>query len=129
MSDLNQGRMRPEAGAEAPAALARFLRAEHPSKTAEAVAARTGIARDTVANWLKLRHPPSLSHFLRLTLAYGPGLIAAVLPARAGAVPDWLELAVGAHDHARMAAQVAALQERMRRTCASRAAPWREPES
>lgn len=70
-----------------PAAFAAFLRARHPSKPAEHCAALTGIPVESVDKMLKRESLPNGRNFLLCIVAYGPDLIAAVLP---GADERWL---------------------------------------
>jgi hypothetical protein len=68
--------------------VATFLRAQHPSKTADCVAANTGCSRGQVLKWLELSSAPGGWAMVRLTKAYGPGFLAAVMGELA---PDWLD--------------------------------------
>lgn len=79
-----------------------FLRRLYPRKTAETVAADTGISQSTVATWVDRCASPNSAGFVALTLAYGPEFLAAITGAR---VPAWLDRAVRAERLARLEAQ------------------------
>lgn len=57
-----------------------FLRAKHPLKTAQCVAADTGISFKTVHSWLLGNSKPGWHHTLQLIGTYGPEFLAAVCP-------------------------------------------------
>lgn len=57
-----------------------FLRSKHPLKTAQCVAAETGISFKTVHSWLCGNSKPGWHHTLALIGAYGPEFLAAVCP-------------------------------------------------
>lgn len=57
-----------------------FLRERHPVKTADSVAAETGISANTVAQWFKGNSRPGWAHTNALISAYGPEFLAAVCP-------------------------------------------------
>lgn len=63
-----------------------FVRQMYPIKTADCVAADTGLPVQTVRRWLEGAAKPSWVGFSRLILAYGPGFLAAVFPRQ----PAWL---------------------------------------
>jgi hypothetical protein len=63
-----------------------FIRALYPIKTADCVAADTGLPVQTVRRWLEGVAKPSFIGFSRLILAYGPAFLAAVFPRQ----PAWL---------------------------------------
>lgn len=69
--------------------LCRFLRSIHPAKTAERVAADTGLPITTVARWMEREGSPSAPALLRLASVYGPDVLAAVAPEL-----PWLAVAV-----------------------------------
>lgn len=69
-----------------PERVAAFLRQMHPVKTAEAVAAETGLACDTVRKWLARASAPALPALLALIAVYGPDFLDAVL----ARPPDWV---------------------------------------
>lgn len=62
------------------AAFGSFIRLQHPSKTAECCSALTTIPVDSVEKMLKRETLPNGRNFLLCIIAYGPNLIAAVLP-------------------------------------------------
>lgn len=117
------GTIRPEAGGVPrrwqvdPAGLARFLRAQHPVKPAEHAAARTGIPVETVAKLLARETLPVGRTLLAFIVAYGPDLLAAVLP---GAEARWLAGARILADQARLEAEL----ERTRAAMAANAGRW-----
>lgn len=90
-------------------ALADFLRRRHPIKTADCVAAETGVPVGTVENWLCGRAAPAGSSFAALLVAYGPAVLAAALPV----VPRWVDEAARAEALARLEAEQARLAARM----------------
>lgn len=83
-----------------------FLRSRYPSKTAESVAADTGIGAETVKKWLDGAARPSWDGALTLVFAYGPAFLAAVCPTS----PKWID---EAHRRERLAA-LEAQQARIR---------------
>ena len=86
--------------------LAQFLRARHPQDTSNHVAAETGIAARTVANWLVEGTAPTFAHAMRLVAAYGPSLIVAcVTPC-----PGWAQLAAATERRRAIEAELARLQ-------------------
>lgn len=96
MSDLLTGQRCPRRKASLPivgepdvASLIAFLRAAHPRDTAKCVAAAIDAPPETIGNWLKGKAQPSLRHFGRLMMAYGPDLVAATFPN----APAWLDAA------------------------------------
>lgn len=64
-----------------------FIRRRYPMKTAESVAADTGIGAETVKKWLDGSARPSWDGVFALICAYGPAFLAAVLPN----APQWLD--------------------------------------
>lgn len=68
----------------------RLFRRHHPVKTAEAVAARIGARPRTVENWMSGVAAPSLAWFVRIVDAYGPQVLAELMPERCG----WLAAAL-----------------------------------
>jgi hypothetical protein len=87
------------------------LRARHPVKTAEHVAALTGEPVATIRKWLEGRARPGWRAWLKLIGVYGPDILAAAFETP----PEWLDEAARAQKRAWLAAEYAALQER----------PWR----
>lgn len=64
-----------------------FVRRLYPSKTADCVAADTGVPSQTVRRWLEGVSKPSWVAFSRLIFAYGPAFLVAVYPK----APKWLD--------------------------------------
>lgn len=94
------------------AGLRRFLVMKHPAKTADHVAAETGLPVRNVQRWLSDQpSEPSLSNFIRLFVVYGAPLLAASLTE----CPEWLD------DHARLA-KLAELERDIARAEAERTA-------
>lgn len=89
--------------------LALFLRAQHPDKTAVNVAARAKLPADTVKKWLCGAALPNGRAMLVLACAYGPEVMVAMLRNP----PGWLDEAAQAAKHARLTAQVVALQAKI----------------
>ncbi len=57
-----------------------FLKARHPTKTAQAIAARTGLSPDTIDKWLRGTGAPSFDATMILAVIYGPEFLAACVP-------------------------------------------------
>lgn len=68
-----------------------FLRARHPHKTADHVAATSGCSRSQVLKWLERESVPNGLAMLRLAHAYGPEFLEACLGDHA---PNWLRKGV-----------------------------------
>lgn len=64
-----------------------FIRAKYPMKTAESVAADTGVGVETVKKWLDGSVRPSWDGIFALICAYGPAFLVAVYPS----APAWLD--------------------------------------
>lgn len=78
-----------------------FIRAKYPMKTAESIAADTGVGVETVKKWLDGSVRPSWDGIFALICAYGmPFMVATVVTK-----PQWLE---EAHRSERLAALEAA---------------------
>lgn len=110
MSALFKGRNRPSSGAKSPlhlGRLAQFLRRIEPLDTAAVVAAETGIAEETIRNWLKGRNGLQAGHLIALTAAYGPDALAAAF---GPAAPAWLDSACRAARAAAIEARIAELE-------------------
>jgi transcriptional regulator with XRE-family HTH domain len=108
MSDLKLVKFDPIAvkvDPELEAAIA-FFRARHPVKTADFVAAETGISRETVAQWLKRNSRPGWRHVFALIAAYGPEFLAAVYQR----APRWIDGAARQARQQALEAQLAATQ-------------------
>jgi len=90
-----------------------FVRRLYPVKTADCVAADTGVPAQTVRRWLEGVAKPSWTAFSRLIFAYGPAFLVAVYPN----APRWLDEAHRREQQAalraeqqRIAEQLAALE-------------------
>ena len=83
-----------------------FLRALYPVKTADNVAADTGISANTVSKWLDRGSAPTSWAFLRLLEAYGAEFACAVM----AKPPVWLDRAAREQKRDRLQAQIATLQ-------------------
>lgn len=94
---------------EAAARVVAFLRARHPIRAADNVAADAGIAADTVRKWFDRASAPSFGAMLLLIRAYGPEILAAAFERP----PQWLDRAARDADRARTWAAIAELQRRL----------------
>ena len=92
-----------------PEILAAFLRRIHPAKTADCVAADSGVAVETVRGWLKGAAKPGCKHLLALIGAYGPELLVAMYPN----APRWLQAAQRAERQRATEDELAALTARL----------------
>lgn len=88
-----------------PDRLAGFLRRLHPAKTADCVAADTGVAAETVRGWLKSSARPGCNHLLALIGAYGPEFLVAMFPNAL----RWLEAAQLAERQSELEAELASV--------------------
>lgn len=70
-----------------PDRLIRFLRGVHPHKTAESVAATTGLPVSTVRKWLDGSSAPGFAATWSLIGAYGLPIVAAVFEIK----PQWID--------------------------------------
>ena len=86
------------------------LRALHPVKTAECVAAATGLPVETIQTWIDRGSCPNLIGYLRVLAAYGPDFVAASMGERS---PAWLTRAGQEAEIARLEAQRAEIERRM----------------
>ncbi len=86
-----------------------FLRDQHPLKTAENVAADTGLSAETVQTWIDRGSAPNVVGMIYLVGAYGPEFLAAAMGDRA---PQWLTAAGQDAELARLDAEMAALKAR-----------------
>ena len=86
-----------------------FLKGLYPVKTADNVAADTGISPNTITKWLDRGSAPTSWAFLRLLEAYGPDLACAVMTAP----PAWLDRAAREQRRERLEAQIASLQSQL----------------
>ena len=85
----------------------------HPFKTAESVAADTGIRAGTVRQWMARESAPNFAAFCKLIGAYGPEILVAALESP----PKWLDDAARAEQLAqadRAVADALAARERLR---------------
>lgn len=89
-----------------------FLRSVYPSKTADQVAADTGIAAGTVRKWLEAKASPSGAAVVLLTAVYGPEFVCAVMDQP----PAWLHENARRAERARIEAQMAVLRARLETT-------------
>lgn len=105
-SEVRVSQSRQSSGAVAPERIFDFLRCRHPQKTADNVAAETGISRETIHAWFTRGSAPSWSHMAVLILVYGPDFLAAALPAR----PAWLDGAAREARRTALEAEIAARQ-------------------
>jgi hypothetical protein len=87
--------------------VAAFLRQRHPTKTADNVAADTGIPVNTVKTWLQRCSSPDADGYTLLWLAYGPEFLAVLADGRA---PQWLLAARREHEAALLKAEIEALK-------------------
>jgi hypothetical protein len=84
-----------------------FLRTRHPVKTADNVAADTGIPVNTIKTWLQRGSAPDAEGYTLLWLAYGPEFLAVLADGRA---PQWLLAARREHEAALLKAEIEALK-------------------
>lgn len=87
-----------------------FLRFRHPVKTADCVAADTGLAPETVQTWIDRCSAPNIVGLIYLVGAYGPDFLAACMGDRA---PEWLTAAGQDAELARLKAEREALDARI----------------
>lgn len=87
-----------------------FLRSKYPTKTAENVAADTGLGIDGIQKALDRGSVPSGLAIAAMILAYGPDFLAALLGER---TPAWLTAAGQDAEIARLQAQREALDARL----------------
>ena len=95
--------------------MCKFLRSRHPVKPAHQVAERTGLSVDTVSKWFAGETTPNGPAILKLMLAYGPSLLAAVIPS----APEWILDAADRQEGAAIQAQFDALHARRIERCTS----------
>ncbi|WP_331292380.1 MULTISPECIES: hypothetical protein [Methylobacterium] len=89
--------------------LCSFLRGRHPVKTAENVAAETGIPVATVASWLDRGSSPNAWALLSLVGAYGADVLCAAMENP----PAWLRAAARQAERERVEAEIAALRAKL----------------
>ena len=97
MSYAESGKIYPNVRKASPERAVDFIRAKYPVKTAESVAADTGVGIETVKKWLDGSVRPSWDGIFALICAYGPAFLIAVYPK----APKWLD---DAHRRERLAA-------------------------
>ena len=85
---------------------ARFCRERHPAKTAQHVAAETGLPLDSVKKWLAGDAVPGGRALLALLCVYGPDLAHAML----NGAPSWISSAARAECSRRLDAEIAIRQ-------------------
>ncbi|MGX5776972.1 hypothetical protein [Methylorubrum zatmanii] len=90
--------------------LSTFLRAQHPVKTADSVAAKTGIDSETVQKWLTKGCAPSWTAALALFGAYG---LEALCAAYGKDAPAWVTTSFQNAELARCKAEREALDARI----------------
>lgn len=88
--------------------IADFLSRKHPAKTAESVAAETGCTVAAVKKWIYCDGKPSHDCFLKLIAAYGPDILAAVLPPS-----SWIEKARAEIQQDKLEADLANAERRL----------------
>lgn len=87
-----------------------FLRRMHPTKTADNVAAETGIPVNTVKTWLQRGSAPDAEGYTALWIAYGPEFLEALAGGRS---PDWLVQTRRAHEALQLKAEIATLEKKL----------------
>lgn len=87
-----------------------FLRRRHPSKTADNVAAETGIPVNTIKTWLQRGSAPDAEGYTALWIAYGPDFLDVIA---AGRSPEWLTQVRRANEARQLKAQIAALKNKL----------------
>lgn len=83
-----------------------FLRAKHPVKTAENVAADTGISPATVARWLDRGSAPSIPQLGKLVGAYDAEVLCVILDHP----PAWMVSRAREQERERLERQIATLR-------------------
>ncbi|SEE60203.1 hypothetical protein SAMN05519104_6691 [Rhizobiales bacterium GAS188] len=91
-------------------AFSRTLRGLEPIKTAHAIAAATGCDAKRVEKWLSGHSFPDGRALLALICAYGPLVLAALMPLR----PPWLDAAAREAERAKLADEMAELAVKLR---------------
>lgn len=89
---------------------AQYLRDLYPAKTAEHVAADTGLSANTVAKWLAGVSYPNGRATIALISTYGAEFLAAVMPERV----EWISRAALDAEHNRLADKRRHIEARMR---------------
>lgn len=88
-----------------------FLRARHPAKTAEAVAAETGLGTDRIRKWLDRGSKPSCAACFIMIAVYGPEFLSAVMDRP----PAWIATAARAARREQLRAELADIEARLGR--------------
>lgn len=83
-----------------------FLRAKHPVKTADNVAADTGIPAATVARWLDRGSAPSIPQLGKLVGAYDAEVLCVILDQP----PEWMVSRARQQERERLERQIATLR-------------------
>lgn len=87
-----------------------FLRRRHPVKTADNVAAETGVPVNTIKTWLQRGSAPDAEGYTALWIAYGPDFLETLAGGRS---PDWLVQVRRAHEALQLKAEIAALEKKL----------------
>lgn len=93
-----------------PERVVEFLQGAHPLKTADHVAANTGIPSGTVRKWLEGKALPKSGALIALVGAYGPALLAVAF---GNEPPEWLSRAARAERQAALEAEQARIREEL----------------
>jgi|GEM_PF-2150127 len=86
-----------------------FLRTQHPAKTAESVAAETGLGIDRIRKWLERGSKPSCAACFVMIAVYGPEFLSAVMDRP----PAWIATAARAARREELRAEIADLESRL----------------
>jgi hypothetical protein len=89
-----------------------FLRRKHPTKTADNVAAETGLPVNTIKTWLQRGSAPDAEGYTALWISYGPEFLEALAGGRS---PDWLVQTRRAREALQLKAEIAALENKLAR--------------
>ena len=108
-SSVSRTQLGANATPDVAARIAMFLRSVHPTKTADNVAADTGIPAKTVAKYLDRGSAPGALAFCRLMQAYGAPFACAAMENP----PAWLNAAAREDDQRRLRAEIAALEAKL----------------
>ena len=94
-----------------PRGFASFLRRRYPRATADSVAADLGVGKRTAEGWLSGESRPTADAMVRAVAIYGLAALAAAMTK----TPDFLDEAVRSAEAARIRAEIADLETRLRR--------------
>lgn len=86
-----------------------FLRARYPAKTAESVAAETGLGADRIRKWIDRGSKPSCAACFVMISVYGPEFLSAVMDRP----PAWIDTAARAARREQLRAEISALEARL----------------